>query len=376
MSKYTLSGSQEFDNLIDNQLKQIKEEILNLIPACDIVAILLGGGYGRGEGGVLIKDGKEHPFNDYDLFVILKNVGILKKNKYQKKMELIHQKFTPLFKIDVDVGPLQTVNAISKAPFWMMWYELRNGHVMLWGNTLVRNYFPDYKGSKMPLMEAYRLLLNRGVGLLLCKQHFETFDKQESQEFILRNIRKAQLALGDAFLIKKHKFHYSYNQRKENFATLENDEDLKQLGISEHYQLAHEFREKPHAPKLSKIECYQEYVEVLNLFEKVYNWTFNNTFEETLNIAKYHQKLFGIFRVRGNYQETLKNFYKNIRSNYHNILKDSSKYYHPRYRLFMTLPYFLFDQKNIDCQDILNISSESNEEDLLDKFMKIWKKNN
>ncbi|MFA7056200.1 MAG: hypothetical protein WC155_01390 [Candidatus Cloacimonadales bacterium] len=376
MSKYTLSGSQEFDNLIDNQLKQIKEEILNLIPPCDIVAILLGGGYGRGEGGVFIKDGKEYPYNDYDLFVILKNVGIVKKKKYQKKMELIHEKFTPLFKIDVDVGPLQTVNAISKAPFWMMWYELRNGHIMLWGNILVKNYFPDYHDSKMPLMEAYRLMLNRGVGLLLCKKHFDTYEEQESQDFILRNIRKAQLAMGDAFLIKKHKFHYSYKQRNANFANLNSDEDLKKLGIEEHYRIAYSFKERPHSPQLSKKECYQEYKEVLALYEKVYNWLFVDTFEETLNVEKYQQKILNVFKDNENYQETIKNVYKNVKANYHNIIKDNAKYYHPRYRLFMTLPYFLFGKKSIDCANILNSVDGSQHEKLLESFIKIWENNN
>ena len=42
MGKYTLTGSKEFDNLIDEQLKLVTEEILKLIPEQDIAAILLG----------------------------------------------------------------------------------------------------------------------------------------------------------------------------------------------------------------------------------------------------------------------------------------------------------------------------------------------
>ena len=119
----------------------ITKEILNLIPQQDISAILLGGGYGRGEGGILIEDKKEYLYNDYDLFVVLKNINLLKKKDYQSRIHLIHEKFTPLFKIDVDVGPLQTVDSISNAPHWMMWYELKNGHKVLWGNESVKKYF-------------------------------------------------------------------------------------------------------------------------------------------------------------------------------------------------------------------------------------------
>ena len=99
MGKYTLTGSEKFDKLIDEQLIQVTQEILNLIPQKDIAAILLGGGYGRGEGGVLLENGEESLYNDYDLFVILKNVSYLKKKEYQNKIHFIHEKFTPLFKM-------------------------------------------------------------------------------------------------------------------------------------------------------------------------------------------------------------------------------------------------------------------------------------
>ncbi len=375
MGKYTLSGSQEFDNLIDEQLLQIKDEILTLIPAKDIAAILLGGGYGRGEGGVLEEDGKEYLYNDYDLFVILKNVSYLKKKEYQDKVQLIHKKFTPLFKIDVDVGPLQTVNAISKAPHWMMWYELKNGHIVLWGNENIKNYFPDYSQEKMPIMEAYRLLLNRGVGLILCKKHFTTFEEEESKEFILRNIRKAQLAMGDAFLIKKGVFNYSYKKRDEIFTQLINDESLVQLGIYEHYKRAYNFKERPHKAKLTKEEYLQEYEVVCAVYEKLFNWVFTGDFSDNLDLDKYQNILYQAFSKEGNVKEKIKNICKNIKIGY--SFDDAyllTK--HPRFRLFMVLPYFLFDIDKISCQKILSCNSCHSEDDLLSVFIKLWEKNN
>ncbi|MBI9031952.1 hypothetical protein JEZ13_08145 [bacterium] len=375
MGKYTLTGSQEFDNMIDDQLKMVTEEILNLIPPDDIAAILLGGGYGRGEGGVLIENNKEFLYNDYDLFVILKNVNLLKKRDYQNRIHLIHEKFTPLVKIDVDVGPLQTVNAISKAPHWMMWYELKNGFKLLWGNQSIRSYFPDYPHDKMPLMEAYRLLLNRGVGLLLCKQHFETYEETESQEFILRNIRKAQLAMGDAYLIKKKSFHYSYKKRDEIFSELENDQDMINLNIYNHYKIAYQFKEKPHKPNLTKEEYLSEYHNLLTIYESLYNWIFTNEVSDKLNLETYQKILNEIFTEKRNLPDLFKNICKSIKINYSKFdINLISK--HPRYRLFMTLPYFLFNQQNISCQKLLSCNNCSNEKDLLKFFFNLWEKNN
>lgn len=375
MGRYTLTGSEKFDSLIDEQLIQITEGILDLIPQQDIVAILLGGGYGRGEGGVLIENGEEYLYNDYDLFVILKNVSYLKKKAYQKKIQFIHEKFTPLFKIDVDVGPLQTVNAISKAPHWMMWYELKNGHKVLWGNKLIRNYFPDYPHDEMQIMEAYRLLLNRGVGLLLCKQHFETYDDSESQEFILRNIRKAQLAMGDAFLIKKRRFHFSYKKRSEIFNELKQDEDLLELGIFEDYKTAYEFKEKPHKPNLTKKEYLAEYQQTLNTYETVYNWVFTNEFSTKLNLEHYQKVIDKVFLEETNITEKIKNVCKNVKINY-NKVGDKYLFMHPRYKLFMTLPFFLFNKKEIKCKEILSLNESYSEDELISFFISLWENNN
>ncbi len=375
MGKYTLTGSKEFDSLIDQQLTLVRDEILNLIPADDIVAILLGGGYGRGEGGVLTDNGKEYLYNDYDLFVILKNVNYLKKRDYQNKIKLIHEKFTPIFKIDVDVGPLQTVSAISKAPHWMMWYELKHGHKVLWGNENIKNYFPDYSQERMPIMEAYRLLLNRGVGLILCQQHFQTYQEEESREFILRNIRKAQLAMGDAYLIKKGKFHYSYKRRSELFSELANDDEIKELGIFSHYQTAYNFKEKPHKPNLTKEEYIEEYENILIVYEKLYSWIFTSKYTSELNLREYENVIFDVFKDHINLKENIKNICKNVKIGYS---KDNSYLLtkHPRFRLFMTLPYFLFNKKEISCQKYLTINNCKNNEDMLNVFIKLWEENN
>ena len=38
----------------------------------NLTALVLGGGYGRGEGGVLLVSGEERPYNDLDLILIVR----------------------------------------------------------------------------------------------------------------------------------------------------------------------------------------------------------------------------------------------------------------------------------------------------------------
>ena len=56
------------DAHINKDLEIIVEEILKEIEYVD--CILLGGGFGRGEGSVIITESKIQPVNDYDIYVI------------------------------------------------------------------------------------------------------------------------------------------------------------------------------------------------------------------------------------------------------------------------------------------------------------------
>lgn len=370
MGKYTIDGSKEFEARITSQLNDITNEILNQIPKRDIYAITLSGGYGRGEGGIIIDNNQENCYNDYDLFVVVNNISRKKKLAYQKRMQIIHDKFTPLFGIHVDVGPLKTINAVKKAPFWMMWYEMKHGLITMWGNDNVTSLFPNYNPKLMPKMEALRLLLNRATGLLLCKKHFDSFENNESKEFILRNIRKAQLAMGDAFLIQKHKFHFSYIERFNRFM-LQEDKIVKELNLKTTYKLAHEFKLHPYRATNDKKLYLDEYNQTLEDFATVYNWIFTGKISSHINFNAYYDSLVLVFKNQSNFLENIKNIIKNLKNI--NVVKSEYIYFNPRYTLFLALPYLLF---NTESTKIFNVFKTDDKEIIYNSFINLWEVNN
>lgn len=52
-SKYTIEGDAAFDEVLDEHLEHVVETVKNSVFAKDILAVVLGGGYGRGEGEYL-----------------------------------------------------------------------------------------------------------------------------------------------------------------------------------------------------------------------------------------------------------------------------------------------------------------------------------
>src|SRR3989339_1840041 len=94
MGKYTVAGSPQFEQRLGNELQRIVTAVRDLPQAPPIEAIVLMGGYGRGEGTPLHKDGIEQPFNDYDLMVICGNLSYQTRQHFQKRLRMLEKELT------------------------------------------------------------------------------------------------------------------------------------------------------------------------------------------------------------------------------------------------------------------------------------------
>jgi hypothetical protein len=100
--------------------------------------------------------------------------------------------------------------------FTMMWQELKHGHRVVFGPENILGLLPDFDLNNMPHEELAKLMLNRGTGLLLARQRMNKAElKSDDVDFIARNIWKAIMACGDAYLALHNTFSYSYRRRSE-----------------------------------------------------------------------------------------------------------------------------------------------------------------
>jgi len=260
-SKYAPEGDAAFDKMLDKHLGEIAETIGKSEVSGDIAAVILGGGYGRGEGGVFkSSDGRKRLYNDLDFFVIAGDVSRVRLKKVDKVMASIGTDFSRKLKIDVDFGPAKTLQQLAKTPFTMMWQELREGHVVIYGDKEVLDILPDYDLHDLPRSEGLRLLLNRGAGLLFVRQRLEQEKiSAGDRDFIGRNLNKAVLACGDVFLLLRRKYCLSVRER---LALLE--ELAPELAAP--YRRAVRFKFSPEIYPVQKLHELRQ--EVMNLFEK------------------------------------------------------------------------------------------------------------
>ncbi len=172
-------------------------------------ALLLGGGYGRGEGGLWrTPDGELHLYNDLEFYVLADHVppGMLREWTEEGERR---------FGIEMEFKVLSSRRFRSSRPS-MFFYDLVCGHVLVagesdWSAALPRAFFD---AASIPPDEAARLLVNRGMSLLRCLRG----GAAAPEDFTRRIVSKLHLALGDAVLCVQGRYHWSCRERHAGLA--------------------------------------------------------------------------------------------------------------------------------------------------------------
>ncbi len=347
-----------------------------------ISAVILGGGYGRGEGGVTLdKDGNEGLHNDYDFFIITENISFLKKRRLKDWLADLSCQLTEEIGIDVDFSPPKNRRELSRMEHNMMWQELKHGHKVIWGDSRVLDLLPDYDIRLMPAIEGVRLMLNRGAGLIFCQDKLKNNeDTPESLEFIRRNIYKARNACGDVCLIAAGDYHWSYVERLKKLEHYRSKDKLID-SFYEKYRESVEYKLQPRESELNLLQLQALLDDVIRDFEKfnlriLWFWLKCPSDAPEAVYGELERSYGGPENV--GLTGTLKNLVLNILEV--GMYGLTSKYClkHPRYRLFSSMPLILFAKtiKTVYTTAVLGVGVNSSENDQRTKFIKLWNRFN
>ena len=206
--------------------------------------LVLGGGYGRGEGGVSLDDEHTPAFhNDLDYFLFVDNAQAVRE--LREPISQIEAEESAHLSVDVEIQALP-VSSINSQAHTLMMADLTNGHDTVFGDLSKElAVIPKDSYAHIPIREATRLLWNRGSGLYFCKQALHMHEEPEidlaSYKFIIRNLQKVYLALGDCYLLKTGNYHCRVSKRAEIIAQ-------DPSATFPNYAEAAQFKERPFFP--------------------------------------------------------------------------------------------------------------------------------
>ncbi len=255
-ARFTLDGDDGLERHLRHTCEGIVDGILGLIPSGHLQAVILGGGYGRGEGGVLRELAGDRPYNDLEFYVAIKGNRHLNELRYHRRLEVLGEILTHLADVEIEFK-ITSLEEIGAKPASMFAYDLAVGHRVLWAGRsvhLASAWDPHRDPEKIPQSEATRLLMNRSTGLLFARGLLETGPLTRSgADFVVRNCAKAQLAFGDALLAARGAYHWSCRERHRRLAALSKNSDSTWLrDVLRHHAAGIEFKLHPQLDPISK----------------------------------------------------------------------------------------------------------------------------
>ena len=218
MGRFVAGTAPEAEALVADALVGIGREVDAMrVPGLD--GVVLGGGYGRGEGGVREVESGEWRVesggrrvqlsNDLDFFAITADgASDADAAAIAVRLEPVSRRWTERLGIDVDFTA-RTPWRLRHDQERLMVQELLHGYVDVAGRKGEELFagIERREPGAFPWMEAARLMMNRGVGLLLAQE------AGRPRDFVARNLNKCILGAGDAFLISRGRYQWRATER-------------------------------------------------------------------------------------------------------------------------------------------------------------------
>mgnify|MGYP006271841169 FL=1 len=219
-ARYTLDGDPAVEARIDADQQQIAAAVVDSVPAHSFVALVLMGGYGRGEGGYVVTEDGPAPFNDYDYFVVVRRTSGAQRAALHRELAELAETLTVRVGVEVDFA-LLSAEHLRRAEYSLMNAEMRWGHRVVAGAPHVLAAMRAMPFVDLPHGELTRLMLNRGALLLMDQQQLLErrslgagggMDSGEREVFF-KYLFKAVLACGDTRLAADGRYHPSYPEK-------------------------------------------------------------------------------------------------------------------------------------------------------------------
>lgn len=340
--RFTPDGSTELEQHLALTCTKIAAGVRGLVPRGRLEAILLGGGYGRGEGGVLSTPSGDRPYNDLEFYVCVRGNRHLNELRFGRALHVLGEILTPQAGIEVEFK-ITSLDEIARSPVTMFSYDLVMGHRWLVGSEeMLASCAHHREGEQIPLAEATRLLMNRCTGLLFAQERLEKREFTASDaDFVRRNIAKAELALGDAVLVAFGQYHWSVRERHRLLERITRTESLPWIeAVRRHHAAGVEFKLYPERSTASREELRAQHQPLAQLAQQIWLWVESRRLGTTFASPRQY----ALSRINKCAEtSSVRNILVNARALGAASLRSGGAGRHPRERIFHALSLLLWE---------------------------------
>lgn len=335
-----MDGSPELERRLIELCGEIHRRTLSLVPAEHLEGLVLGGGYGRGHGGVLKTQTGDAPYNDLEFYVFVRGNPLVNELRYRSRFNELGELLSPTAGLHVEFK-IDSLEKLRRRPVSIFSYDLLCGHRILHGDKAIFSGCEDHRDPRQIVpSEATRLLLNRGSGLLLVKELLlgKTLTEEQS-DFVGRNLAKVELALGDSLLAAQGLYHWDCRERTRRLLECSLRANWPQAAeITQHHSDGVDFKLHPRRIQKSITEFSREHEELTTLTLQTWLWLENRRLKSKFSTLEEYS-LSPVKKCADT--RPWQNLLLNVRTFGAKATFDKHSPRYPRERLFNALPLLL-----------------------------------
>ncbi|MDB6020647.1 MAG: hypothetical protein JWQ04_504 [Pedosphaera sp.] len=347
-SRFTMDGSDALENQLAQTCRGILSGVQQIVPPSALEGLVLGGGYGRGQGGVLKTSDGDRPYNDLEFYVFIRGNILLADQRHRAALRELGERLSPQAGLHVEFK-VHSLDKLRCSGVSMFSYDLMAGHKIIFGDgNMFQGCEHHLAADRIPDSEAARLLFNRCSGLLLARDFLrQPMLTAEQMDFVGRNLAKAQLGFGDAVLTVFGHYHWNCRERRARLLKLKSSPLLPDLAeVRRHHAEGVEFKLHPRRGcTRSKSEFELLFTELHSLGRQLWLWSESRRLNHAFASARDYA-LAGV----GKCPETpaWRNGLLGLKTFGARALLDGRLFRYPRERLFDALCLLLWDEDAVN----------------------------
>jgi len=213
--RFTHSGGPALEQTITKIVAQVGETARRTLSSAEMTALLVLGGYGRGEGGVDRSSGEERLHNNIDFLVVSPD----DRSSSARAKERFKHALTDLEKasgVGFDISFI-SMPRLKRSGSLVIWYDARFGHKLVIGEHDPFTPMTQFSRERIPPWDVRNLITNRGT-LLLINDHIISNQQEPDQRMLIRHAMKAIIGYGDALLFFLGDYDWSYREKRRRTA--------------------------------------------------------------------------------------------------------------------------------------------------------------
>jgi hypothetical protein len=375
--RFTIDGSDDLEMRLAKACDAILAGVREIIPKERLEALVLGGGYGRGHGGVLKTSDGDAPYNDLEFYVFVRGNLFLAQRRHRAALHELGERLSPAMGLHVEFK-VDSLEKLRRSPATMYSHDLVTGHKIIFGEEALFNGCEHHLAAgQIPAGEATRLLFNRCSGLLLVRDSFRLQNLDAEQyDFIRRNLAKAQLGLGDSLLTQFGQYHWDCRERHQRLQQLKPIETLPCLAeICRHHAEGVDFKLHPKRTTHSRSELELQFAELHHLSRRVWLWVESRRLDHAFESPREYA-LSDLPKCDGT--SGFRNCLLNLKTFGPRAPLGTGFLRYPRERLFEALCLLFWDEEAVYEAPMLSLAQKKLQakstkwEDLISAYQRLW----